>query len=168
MDLEKHIDLTIGGLKKVINEKFYIPEHRQKLLFDDKEIIDNNIKIRNIEFRYFYLVPNNTPKENDFVNVKLIYKSFTFMKDINFELKVDLYGNLIKQIAELKNIEKKSLYIIYRDDFFDYDYKIYSDHRFGKKIVLHLYKVDDDGWVPLFVKTLTGKTIIIKTDLHKH
>ena len=35
------------------------------------------------------------------------------MKDIKFELKVDLYGNLIKQIAELKNIEKK-VYIYHK------------------------------------------------------
>ena len=110
---------------------------------------------------------NKTPKESDFVDIEVIDKTCNKNNFGNFEQKVDLYGNLLEQICTFKNISKSELYLIYQNTiFFNYEYKIFSDFHFGKKIKVELYSAY--GGMQIFVKTLTGKTITLYVNPDEH
>ena len=74
----------------------------------------------------------------------------------------------MNQICEFKKISSFNLYLIYNNNFSNYEYQIIADHHFGKKIIVKLYDVSDDGQMDLFLKTLTGKTITLRVDRHEH
>ena len=74
----------------------------------------------------------------------------------------------MNQICEFKKISSFNLYLIYNNNFSNYEYQIIADHHFGKKIIVKLYDVSDDGQMDLFLKTLTGKTITLRVDRYEH
>ena len=109
---------------------------------------------------------NNTPKESDFVNIKVV--DCRFREESSFEVKVDLYGDIFEQIFKIKNIEKTNIYFIYKTFFSNYENQIFTDHHFGKEIILYMHKGDKYPSMMLFVKTLTGKTVTLYVDYDAH
>ena len=83
-------------------------------------------------------------------------------------MKIDLFKDIMNQICEFKKISSFNLYVIYNNIFSNYEYQIIADHHFGKKIIVKLYDVSDDGQMDLFLKTLTGKTITLRVDRYEH
>lgn len=77
-----------------------------------------------------------------------------------YTLKIDLYGNIIKQLSKHLNIASEKIYFIYKSHFFDSEYKMYADKHLNKKIVIDLYE-RNYGNMQIFIKTLTGKTVTL-------
>ena len=120
--------------------------------------------IKDIRYNSLFFDINETPKETDFVNIQVIDHGW---KKNNFELEVDLYGNILEQICNFKNIAIYGKYLMYQDSFFmNHEYKMFSDNHFGQKLQVELYY--GGGTMEIFVKTLTGKTITLKVDPFQH
>ena len=166
LDLQK-TSYTIDEFKQLIADQLFIPKHRVKLLFDDEEK-DNNQIINDIECEKFELGINSEPQENDKVDIEVVDCRRQVEQKENFELKVDLYGDLLEQICDLKNIINSGLYLMYQDTFSDYKYKMFADHHSGQKIKVELYDVEKDGNMELYIKTLTGNTITLNVDQYEH
>jgi len=58
-------------LEMKIYKHAYIPLHRQRLLLDAEEIIDNDTLINDIKFKKFS-IDYKTPEESDLINIKVI------------------------------------------------------------------------------------------------
>ena len=58
-------------------------------------------------------------------------------------------------------------FIVYKNYFFNYEFKIYSDYGLGKQIIIYLHSYKDYGHMPIYVKTLTGKTITLEVSPHE-
>ena len=104
---------------------------------------------------------NETPIESDYANIKVIWYEYyeNEKKENEFELKLDTYGDLTEQIFNLKKIYG---FIVYKDYFFNYEFKIYSDYNLGKQIIIYLHSYKDFRSMPIYIKTLTGKTITLE------
>ena len=156
-------NLTIGKLKQIIYETTYFPIHRQKLLFDDEEILNDNKKIKDIRFKYFSFDYNNTPLDDDFVNIRIKdcrkYNKNNYIGD--FELKIDIFGDIVSQLCEIKDIYIDDSYLLYKNKYYQYKYEIISDYHFGKEIEIELHDFINSPSMEIYVKTLTGKTITI-------
>ena len=128
-------NFTIGELKKIIFEYAFIPLHRQRLLFDDKEIIDDGIFINNIKFEKFSIDYKN-PEESDLVNIKVIDERTNVSDKGDFELKVDLCKDILEQICNLKNLgySYNNLYLGYRHHFINFKKEILANNHLGKKL----------------------------------
>ena len=117
------------------------------------------------DWEFFFRINGNT-KEKDWVYIEVKDKRF-FTQTENpekFELKIDIYCNILEQIRNYKNISSSNLYLLYKGkelDEFDYYYQIYEDNFFGKKIVLELYEFDGCGSMKLTIKTMTGKNMTL-------
>ena len=115
------------------------------------------------DWEFFFRINGNT-KEKDWVYIEVKDKRF-FTQTENpekFELKIDIYCNILEQIRNYKNISSSNLYLLYKGkelDEFDYYYQIYEDNFFGKKIVLKLYDFNEHGGMELIIITLAGKNI---------
>ena len=166
LDLQK-TSYTIDEFKQLIADQLFIPKHRVKLLFDDEEK-DNNQIINDIECEKFELGINSEPQETDKVDIEVVDCRRQVEQKENFEVKVDLYGDLLEQICDLKNIINSGLYLMYQDTFSDYQYKMFADHHSGQKIKVELYDVEKDGNMELYLKTLTGNTITLNVDQYEH
>ena len=155
---------TIGELKQFFYKHTYIPLHRQRLLFDEKEIIDDNIKINDIEFEKFSIDYKN-PEESDLVNIKVIDERTNVYNKGDFELKVDLCKDILEQICNFKNLDNYhcNLYLGYGDLLIKFKKDILADNHFGKKIEVKLYNLLNGSMV-LFIKTLSGKTLMFDVD----
>ena len=166
LDLQK-TSYTIDEFKQLIADQLYIPKHRVKLLFDDEEK-DNNQIINDIVCEKFELGINSEPQENDKVDIEVVDCRRQVEQKENFEVKVDLYGDLLEQICDLKNIINSGLYLMYQDTFSDYKYKMFADYHSGQKIKVELYDAEKDGNMELYIKTLTGNTITLNVDQYEH
>ena len=166
LDLQK-TSYTIDEFKQLIADQLYIPKHRVKLLFDDEEK-DNNQIINDIECQKFELGINSETQETDKVDIEVVDCRRQVEQKENFEVKVDLYGDLLEQICDLKTIINSGLYLMYKDTFSDYKYKMFADHHSGEKIKVELYDVEKDGNMELYLKTLTGNTITLNVDQYEH
>ena len=166
LDLQK-TSYTIDEFKQLIADQLYIPKHRVKLLFDDEEKDKNQI-INDIVCEKFELGINSEPQETDKVDIEVVDCRRQVEQKENFEVKVDLYGDLLEQICDLKNIINSGLYLMYQDTFSDYQYKMFADHHSGQKIKVELYDVEKDGNMELYLKTLTGNTITLNVDQYEH
>ena len=166
LDLQK-TSYTIDEFKQLIADQLFIPKHRVKLLFDDEEK-DNNQIINDIECQKFELGINSETQETDKVDIEVVDCRRQVEQKENFELKVDLYGDLLEQICDLKTIINSGLYLMYKDTFSDYKYKMFADHHSGEKIKVELYDVEKDGNMELYIKTLTGNTITLNVDQYEH
>ena len=166
LDIQK-TSYTVDEFKQLIADQLFIPKHRVKLLFDDEEK-DNNQIINDIECEKFELGINSEPQENDKVDIEVVDCRRQVEQKENFEVKVDLYGDLLEQICDLKNIINSGLYLMYQDTFSDYQYKMFADHHSGQKIKVELYDVEKDGNMELYLKTLTGNTITLNVDQYEH
>ena len=155
-------DIMLGKLKKIIRNKAYIPVHRQILLFDKKEYSDDT-KLSSIKSKYFQFRINKIRVKDDYVNIEVIdCRKYSNDNIGNFELKVDLYSDILEQICEYKKISCYNLYLIYDNTFFNYEYKIFADYHVGKKIKIELYDINyEENKLLINVKTVTGKTIFI-------
>ena len=162
-ELNFYEDLTVKELKSIIFENIYIPEHRQIILIDDKEISDEHY-LSEFKLDYdtnFEIKCNNMIYENDLTEIDVKYNNKLFT------IKVDLYDDIIKQISDKLKIPSNNLYFLYKNNFFNPEVKMYSDHYFKKKIKIDLYK-ENSGGMQIFVKTLTGKTITLEVDPFDH
>ena len=167
LDLQK-ASYTIDEFKQLISDQLHIPKHRIRLLFDDEEIKDNNKIINDIECEKFELGFTTEPKETDKIDIEVIdCRRYVEQKE-NFEIKVDLYGDLLEQICDLKNIINSDLYLMYQDTYSNYKFKMFSDNHSGQKIKVELYDVEKDGNMELYIKTLTGNTITLNVDQKEH
>ena len=166
LDIQK-TSYTVDEFKQLIADQLYIPKHRVKLLFDDEEK-DNNQIINDIECQKFELGINSETQETDKVDIEVVDCRRQVEQKENFELKVDLYGDLLEQICDLKTIINSGLYLMYKDTFSDYKYKMFADHHSGEKIKVELYDVEKDGNMELYLKTLTGNTITLNVDQYEH
>ena len=124
--------------------------------------------INDIECEKFELGINSEPQETDKVDIEVVDCRRQVEQKENFEVKVDLYGDLLEQICDLKNIINSGLYLMYQDTFSDYKYKMFADHHSGQKIKVELYDVEKDGNMELYLKTLTGNTITLNVDQYEH
>ena len=166
LDLQK-TSYTVDEFKQLIADQLFIPKHRVKLLFDDEEKDKNQI-INDIVCEKFELGINSEPQETDKVDIEVVDCRRQVEQKENFEVKVDLYGDLLEQICDLKNIINSGLYLMYQDTFSDYKYKMFADHHSGQKIKVELYDVEKDGNMELYLKTLTGNTITLNVDQYEH
>lgn len=166
LDIQK-TSYTVDEFKQLIADQLYIPKHRVKLLFDDEEKDKNQI-INDIVCEKFELGINSEPQETDKVDIEVVDCRRQVEQKENFEVKVDLYGDLLEQICDLKNIINSGLYLMYQDTFSDYQYKMFADHHSGQKIKVELYDVEKDGNMELYLKTLTGNTITLNVDQYEH
>ena len=166
LDIQK-TSYTVDEFKQLIADQLFIPKHRVKLLFDDEEKDKNQI-INDIVCEKFELGINSEPQENDKVDIEVVDCRRQVEQKENFEVKVDLYGDLLEQICDLKNIINSGLYLMYQDTFSDYQYKMFADHHSGQKIKVELYDVEKDGNMELYLKTLTGNTITLNVDQYEH
>ena len=166
LDIQK-TSYTVDEFKQLIADQLFIPKHRVKLLFDDEEKDKNQI-INDIECEKFELGINSEPQETDKVDIEVVDCRRQVEQKENFEVKVDLYGDLLEQICDLKNIINSGLYLMYQDTFSDYQYKMFADHHSGQKIKVELYDVEKDGNMELYLKTLTGNTITLNVDQYEH
>ena len=166
LDIQK-TSYTVDEFKQLIADQLYIPKHRVKLLFDDEEKDKNQI-INDIVCEKFELGINSEPQETDKVDIEVVDCRRQVEQKENFEVKVDLYGDLLEQICDLKNIVNSGLYLMYQDTFSDYQYKMFADHHSGQKIKVELYDVEKDGNMELYLKTLTGNTITLNVDQYEH
>ena len=166
LDIQK-TSYTIDEFKQLIADQLFIPKHRVKLLFDDEEKDKNQI-INDIVCEKFELGINSEPQETDKVDIEVVDCRRQVEQKENFEVKVDLYGDLLEQICDLKNIINSGLYLMYQDTFSDYKYKMFADHHSGQKIKVELYDVEKDGNMELYLKTLTGNTITLNVDQYEH
>ena len=155
-------DIKIGELKEVISNEAYVPTHRQILLFNDKEFSDDRY-LSSIKSKDFGFKINNLRLKSDYVNIEVIdCRKYSNDNIGNFELKVDLYYDILKQICQYKSISLSDLYIIYDNTFFNYEYKIFADYHLGKKIKVELYDINYGDNIRIYLKTLTGKTITLE------
>ena len=154
--------ITIGELKQIFYKHTYIPLHRQRLLFDDKEVIDDDIKINDIKFEKFSIDYKN-PEESDLVNIKVIDERTKVFNKGDFILKVDLCKDLLEQICDFKNLYNYNLFLGYGHHLINFKKEILADNHFGKKIEVKLYNILNGNMV-LFVKTLTGKTLMFNVN----
>lgn len=166
LDIQK-TSYTVDEFKQLIADQLFIPKHRVKLLFDDEEKDKNQI-INDIVCEKFELGINSEPQETDKVDIEVVDCRRQVEQKENFEVKVDLYGDLLEQICDLKNIINSGLYLMYQDTFSDYKYKMFADHHSGQKIKVELYDVEKDGNMELYLKTLTGNTITLNVDQYEH
>jgi ubiquitin len=161
-------DINIEELKYIVYEQLHIPIYRQSYFYENKVILDENKKLKafkehNLSFRI-----NGNTKDEDWISIEVKDKRL-YTQTINpekFELKIDIYGDILEQICKSKNIFSENLYLLYHNHYLDdKNYLIYIDNFLGKKIVVELYDFKIDGSKKLFVKTLTGKTLTLKVEL---
>lgn len=163
-------DMTIKDLKNYIYKKVYVPVHRQILLFQGEEIIEEETQLRKIFFYSFSMKFNDIPHENDFIDIEVKdYRRYNIQSNTgNFNLKIDLFKDIMNQICEFKKISPSHLYLMYKNNFYNYIFQIIADHHFGKKIKVELYDVSDGGQIAIFIRTLTGKIITFRVDIEEH
>ena len=163
--MKKKINFTIGELKQFFYKLTYIPLHRQRLLFDGKEIKDDDIKINDINFKKFSIDYKN-PEESDLVNIKVIDERTNVFDKGDFELKVDIFKDILEQICDFKNLDNKNLYLGYRHYLINFNKEILADNHFGKKIEVKLYNLVN-GYNVIYIKTFIGKTLMFDVDLNE-
>ena len=152
IDFSRFGDLTIKELKSIIFETVYIPTHRQKIFIDGKEALDEQY-LSEFKLTRFQVARNDDANDNDFIEIGVNFGKF-------YTLKIDLYGNIIKQLSNHLNISGEKIYFIYKSHYFESEYKMYADKHLDKKIVIDFYEKNYDV-MQIFVKTLTGKTITL-------
>ena len=160
LDIWDWPDITIKEIQENLYKVGRIPIRRQRLLFDDKEISDSNRKLSSIKCKNFKFEFNNNPLKSDFVKIEVIdcreldYRSYPC-----FDLEVDIYKDLFKQIIEYKNISDKGLYLLVNGECHKYDYRIFQSNYLEDGLIIHLCDFTQKGNRKIYVKTLTGKTI---------
>jgi len=131
-----------------------------------KQISNEDNQLRNINYSRFEMRYNDTPYENDFIDIEVKdHRKFNIQNKIgDFILRIDLFKDIITQTCEFKKISSSNLYLVYNNNFSQYEYQIIAEHHFGKKIIVELYDVSKDGQMTIFLKTFTGKTITLRAD----
>ena len=153
-------------LKLLISRQIFIPIYRLKIFFGNEEIKEEQ-KIKGLsEKGSFDFDWNETPKDEDFVYIKIIEDNGN-----DFDLMVDLYGNFHESISKYVSYDD-AFYLTYKDKNNNKVFlkvvnskmpmlKIISDHHSGKEIILNLHKVKMNGEYQIFIKTITGFTLTI-------
>ena len=156
-------------LKLLISRQIFIPIYRLKIFFGNEEIKEEQ-KIKGLsEKGSFDFDWNETPKDEDFVYIKIIEDNGN-----DFDLMVDLYGNFHESISKYVSYDD-AFYLTYKDKNNNKVFlkvvnskmpmlKIISDHHSGKEIILNLHKVKMNGEYQIFIKTITGFTLTINVN----
>jgi len=128
-------NMTIKDLENFIYTKVYAPIYSQILSFDNKKISNEETQLRNINFEMNF---NNIPHENDFIDIEV--EDYIFYNNLNkkgnFILRINLFNDIMNQICKFKKLSSSNLYLIYNNNFSNYEYQIIADHHFGKKIIV--------------------------------
>ena len=162
-------DINIEELKYIVYGQLHIPIYRQSYFYEGKVILDENKRLKDFLYYNLSFRINGNTKDGDWISIEVKDKRL-YTQTINpekFELKIDIYGEILEQICKSKNISSENLYLLYHNEYiYGKNYPIYIDNFLGKKIVVELYDFKIDGSKKLFVKTLTGKTLTIKVELN--
>ena len=162
-------DINIEELKYIVYGQLHIPIYRQSYFYEGKVILDENKRLKDFLYYNLSFRINGNTKDGDWISIEVKDKRL-YTQTINpekFELKIDIYGDILEQICKSKNISSENLYLLYHNEYiYGKNYPIYIDNFLGKKIVVELYDFKIDGSKKLFVKTLTGKTLTIKVELN--
>lgn len=147
------------------------------------------IRAKNIKKKNTIIAYNNKTKfeefsENDYLEIAkknylkediiFVLKDFNNIQEVlitdcsynnnlgQFKIKLDLLGNIIKQIKQNKNIEDKSLYLSDRIDFQEqYPFTYLREYALNEQLI-HFYLHDGENFIDIFIKSLTGKTHTIR------
>jgi hypothetical protein len=151
---------TVKELSQLIYEKLHIPKYRQSFFYNEEKIIIDNErrKLDKLEdWKLSFRINLNT-QEKDWVYIEV--KDKRFCTPEKFELKLDIYGDILGQISKFKNISPEYLYLLYDKKVLYEYYLIYKDNFLGKKIILELYNTNIyDESMKLFVKTYNERKI---------
>ncbi len=166
-----------GGIKdfNIKIDYFYVFDDIYRQIIKEKSINKKNIFIlynnKNYidEKDHFEIFKKNYFKENiTFVlkdyNDKIEVKIIDQRKNDNlgtFLIKVDLFGNIIEQIKQNKNINDKSIYLIHDGNVFRQKYPInyYLKDKILNNEEIIFYLDNQLNFMQLFIKTFTGETI---------
>ena len=159
---------TIISLKNKISTKYNIPIRRQKILFGGVEEIDENKLI--IQCKGNFSLDFNEPNCKEDFNKFLFYDERKynltgFEEPGYFYADIDLCGNILQQIYELKDYLRYSKIYLCNDNYFlYYDLKgrivFFRENNFFRN-EWYIYDYDYKSGGQIFVKTLTGKTITL-------
>ena len=163
---------TIKSLKNIIFTQYYIPIHRQKILFNGIEENENKL-IVDCDINKFSLEFNDPTKKEDFYKIKIYdkrkYNLDGYEEPGYFFANIDIFGDVLKQIYTLKNyLRNKNIYLCQGNNFLYYDKK--GNLFFSREYYdicqneLSIYDYDEKSCGQIFVKTLTGKTITLNVN----
>ena len=98
------MNMTLKDLKNFIYTKIYIPIYRQILIFDNKNISNEKIQLRIIDYSHFEMKFKDIPHKNNFIDIKVEdYRRFNNQNNTgNFILRIDLFKDIMNQICEFK------------------------------------------------------------------
>jgi hypothetical protein len=155
---------TLKELSQLIYEKLHIQKYRQSFFYNGEKIRIDNERRKLEEFENWKLSfrINLNTQEKDWVYIEVKDKRFSTQSKNpeKFELKLDIYGDIIGQISKFKNISPEYLYLLYDKKVLYEYYLIYKDNFLGKKIILELYNTNIyDESMKLFVKTYNERKI---------
>jgi hypothetical protein len=151
---------TLKELSQLIYEKLHIQKYRQSFFYNGEKIRIDNERRKLEEFENWKLSfrINLNTQEKDWVYIEVKDKRFSTPE--KFELKLDIYGDILGQISKFKNISPEYLYLLYDKKVLYEYYLIYKDNFLGKKIILELYNTNIyDESMKLFVKTYNERKI---------
>ena len=108
-------NINIEELKYIVYEQLHIPIYRQSYFYENKVILDENKKLKAFkEYNLSFRINGNT-KDEDWISIEVKDKRL-YTQTINpekFELKIDIYGDILEQICKSKNISSENLYLLY-------------------------------------------------------
>ena len=106
---------TIKQLKYEIYEKYNIPVKRQRILFNGEEEKDENKKVIDCDCKNFSLKYNPPSNDEDYTTIKIYDKRQYNLKGYEepgyFYVKLDLCGDILKQIREYKKYLGDGIYL---------------------------------------------------------
>ena len=160
---------TIEQIKNKIYEKYKIPSKNQEFFFKNKKLDDEELSIYDYNRLYNNIIFDNKNKDNEILIIikdkKYEKFSIVYEKDImKFSLDpFDTIGNLYKLIEKKMGIDNSLFdYLLYVDNrfIFEENIMIFSLNLANNNNIFKLSKMPFFN----FIRTLTGKIIIIFTD----
>ena len=153
-------------MKYKIYENYNIPIKRQRILFNGEEERDKNKLVIKCDYQHFSLKYNPPKSNEDLTTVKIFdkrqYNSGGHEEPGYFCVKLDLFGNILKQIRDNKKNIGDRIYLCKDDQILHFDQDgllLFSEgFRIEKEMIFDLYDYNDIRSGHIFTKTLTGKT----------
>lgn len=153
-DIILNINNNIEEIKKYIYKQTKIPIDRQQIYLDGREL-DNKDSLKN----------KNLFKEKLSIKISKLLNDIIYVEYPNFEkkeIKTDLYNSGFELLEEIQNnkIERSfdiKYNLIYKEERILYDKILSVDLGIKNGDVI---KLEERSTYPIFLKTLTGKSVI--------